>query len=203
MRRSVPRTDELLNGPIAARSNVGFRRRRGPAGCFGIRSLVRRGTTDSGFKRGRMTPNPSGAEVAHRLLEREARALGAPGDLVSAAESVFRRLHEHLSRWFGFEGYDALVARTIDRARVAHPVLGSTIAVPPEEANGKGREHARLAAIAASLRALPDEEADATLVSLLGTFISLLGRLVGDEMALQMIVQSFPDDGKRDPRPNR
>jgi hypothetical protein len=150
-----------------------------------------------------MTPNSSGAEVARRLLEREARALGSPEDLVSAAESVFRRLHDHLSRWFGYEGYDALVARTIDRARVAHPVLEVPGTAPTAVENGKWREHARLASIASSLRAVPDEQAAAALVGLLGTFIALLGRLLGDEMAVQMILQSWPGDDQREPRPNR
>jgi hypothetical protein len=150
-----------------------------------------------------MTSNASGAEVARKLLEQEARELGQPDDLVSAAESVFRRLHDHLSRWFGFEGYDALVARTIDRARVAHPVLRSLDTAIPPKGNGRAREEVRMASIAAALRALPPAEAADALVGMLGTFISLLGRLVGDDMAVRLILQSWPDDEKRASRPNR
>ena len=150
-----------------------------------------------------MTPHSSGAEIARSLLEREARALGAPDDFVGAAESVFRRLHDHLARWFGFEGYDALVARTIDRARVAHPVLRTASSSPAGSGNGIARERARLVGLAASLRSASGEESSAALVSLLGTFISLLGRLVGDDMAMQLILQSWPDDGMHSPRPNR
>jgi hypothetical protein len=149
-----------------------------------------------------MTPNSSGAEVARQLLEREARELGQSDDLVGAAESVFRRLHGHLSRWFGVEGYNALVARTVDRARVTHPVLRLIGNPRPEKENGKAREEVGLAAIASSLRPLPEVEATEALVSLLGTFVSLLGRLVGDDMAIRLILQSWPDDGKREPRQN-
>lgn len=149
-----------------------------------------------------MTPNSSGAEVARQILEREARELGKPHDIVGAAEAVFRRLHDHLSRWFGFEGYDALVARTIDRARVAQPVLRIHSTSLHGKENGKNREEARMAAIAASLRSLPEAESTEALVILLGTFVSLLGRLVGDDMAIRLILQSWLDDGKRESRPN-
>jgi hypothetical protein len=64
------------------------------------------------------------------------------------------------------------------------------------------REEVRLAMIASSLRSLPIEESTDALILLLGTFVSLLGRLLGDDMAIRLILQSWPDDEKRGSRPN-
>lgn len=132
-----------------------------------------------------MTSNPSGADLARRLLNRASQQNGHSTDLFGAADDIFRRLHDHLSSWFGREGYEALVARTIDRARVAHPSLRDAVV--------DGRSESALVAMVASLRAVELADAEEGLVVLLGTFINLLGRLVGDDMAIRMVMQGWAE----------
>lgn len=97
----------------------------------------------------------------------------------------------HMSRWFGTDGYSAIVRRAVDRVRVAHPA----VLLPSGNANGASESAAIVA-----LRSVAGSEADDFAVLLLGTFISLLGRLVGEELAMGLIMQSWPDAGKRGPQ---
>lgn len=142
-----------------------------------------------------MTSNSSGADVARHLLNRASQQNGETTDLFGAADEIFRRLHADLSRWFGVEGYEALVARTIDRARMAHPSLRDAIV--------DARSESALVAMVGSLQSVELADAEEGLVVLLGTFINLLGRLVGDDMAIRLIMQGWPDNGQRERRVTR
>jgi hypothetical protein len=136
--------------------------------------------------------SPNMRVVALRLLIRPRSTGRGEGILDSAteAEQAFRLLAIELSRWFGFYGYHALLTRALAEARREHPVL-ATIQVRsatepwfepfPEAAGTHG--------------------ADAAIqgwVALLTELLDLLGRLIGEGLAVKLVSQAMtkraPDD---------
>jgi hypothetical protein len=122
-------------------------------------------------------------ELACQLLTRETSApVGA--DTTGAADRVCRRVSDELSRWMGSEGCRALFARALASAQAAggHPVLemvrissGSVYCL-----DGLTEAAARHGPAAASAGA----------AAVLAALIELLGRLIGDDMALSVLEQS-------------
>jgi hypothetical protein len=133
-----------------------------------------------------MVPPPTKTvvrELATQLLARESSApLGA--DTTGAADRVCRRVSDDLARWMGNDGCRALFARALATAQAGggHPALemvrisaGSVYCL-----DGLSAAAARHGAPAAM------EGAAAVLAAL----IDLLGRLIGDDMALGLLEHS-------------
>src|SRR5688572_14897495 len=129
--------------------------------------------------------SPKMREVALRLLTRsESTGLGE-GILDSAAGAghAFRLLAIELSRWFGLYGYHALLTRALTEARREHPVL-ATIQVRsatepwfepfPEAAGTHG-----------------DGPAIEGWVAVLTGLLDLLGRLIGEDLAVKLVSQAM------------
>jgi hypothetical protein len=122
-------------------------------------------------------------ELACQLLARETMA--PPGaDTTNGADRVCRRASDELSRWIGNDGCRALFARALATAQAegGHPVLDTvrTSARSVYCLDGLSDAAARHGAAAAT------EGAAAVLAAL----IELLGRLIGDDMALSLLEQS-------------
>jgi hypothetical protein len=94
-------------------------------------------------------------------------------------QRVCAQLRAGLARWIGSEGYRALIRRTLEQERAAHPVLSSL------SCDG-GDAHE----IAAAVRAHGAAELTAGIMALVATLIDLLGRIVGEDMALQLVEQT-------------
>lgn len=135
------------------------------------------------------SPPSPGHELALRVLACEAggSAAGAPGSpaaMVPTAERVIERLHEHLARWFGSDGFRAVLGRSLERARALHPELvGLTVAAPPDY---------RLNGLAESGRLHRPEALRDALVALVGTLFDVLARLIGDDMVARFTYQIWP-----------
>ena len=135
-----------------------------------------------------MAPTSANAlVVAHRLLARagEARDVGnSVGDPVAAGESVSRSLADSLSRWFGPYGYHALLTRALTHARAANPALAAVRVRSHSDPTLDG-----LAELATAHGINTTTEAIAAVLS---AVIELLGRLIGDDMAVNLVEQAVP-----------
>jgi hypothetical protein len=124
-----------------------------------------------------MTPTtPQATEAAREIW---ARALGkaAPEEIGPIAEQVFAELRTGLSRWIGAEGFRALFARATTLAQAEHPDLGI------QSLDGAGT-------VTAAGSRQGAEHATAVLVAQLAAAIDLLGRIVGEEMGMQLVNQA-------------
>ena len=138
-----------------------------------------------------MTPFDRGLQLARTLILESENHDAAPGDAFTRAERGFARLDAELSRWFGNEGYGLMIARAMGFSRGLHPLL--------ERPRGKVKMETPLTHLAKQLRDEHAEEAVAALVQLFATFIALLERLVGAELATKMITQTWWNDADSAP----
>jgi hypothetical protein len=132
-----------------------------------VQNVARRLVTNSG-------PSPTGAD----------RGSDDTAQTVAAAEQAARLLGDALTRWFGPYGYHALLTRALVEARGAHAVLGAVIVRSPLEPFLDG--------LADGARAHGNAAVTTAVTTVLATVIDLLGRLIGEDMALHLVEQSLP-----------
>jgi hypothetical protein len=127
-----------------------------------------------------MMPMPAVAsDTARRLWARAAGDGRAPEEVAAAVEAMCTQLRVGLGRWIGAEGYGALLKRALEQARVEHPALGGLSCL-----GGDGL------LTTAAVRAHGAGEVAAGFVALVAGLIELLGRIIGDEMALRLVAQT-------------
>ena len=126
-----------------------------------------------------MQGSPSATEVARRHWARAAGDTNTLEEVAAAAERTCTQLQAGLARWVGTEGYRALIDRALLLARAEHPALGSL------SCHG-GDEPVTTAAV----RAHSAAEVTAGIVALVATLIDLLSRIVGEEMAVELVNQA-------------
>ena len=127
-----------------------------------------------------MTQNPSPAtEVARRLWARATDGSDSPEEVVAAAERMCIQLRAGLGRWIGAMGYRALLDRALVLARAEHAALGSLSCYGGDEAM-----------LTAAVRTYGATEVAAGMVALVSRLAELLGRIIGDEMALRLVEQT-------------
>jgi len=136
------------------------------------------------------SPTPSDAPDARELvrnlvgLEADARSDEAPV-AARATLATSERLYRELSRWLGSVGCHALFTRALADARVSHPLLTGVRVQKGDQPYFEGTAEI-IDAHGASATA---EAFEAMLV----TLVELLGRLIGDDMAVKLILQSLPE----------
>ena len=118
-------------------------------------------------------------EVAQALWARSAREATTPGEVAEAAERVCIQLRSGLGRWVGATGYRALLDRALGEARTEHPALGSLSCQGGEEP-----------VVTAAVREHGVAEVEAGMVAAVAALIDLLGRIIGEEMALRLVEQT-------------
>jgi len=142
----------------------------------------------------RLTPPQSrtAEELARRLLARDEPGEDAPDTVAAATERVCRRVSANLSRWFGIDGTNAVFARALARAQAEHPALAN-VRISRESA-------VCLEGLAESAHI---HGADATadgVAAILTALIELLGRLIGEDIAMRLVEQSVtaaaPDEAR-------
>jgi hypothetical protein len=140
--------------------------------------------------KGKVSPSDKNAparEIAGRLM-RSGRSTERGGDSPAhAAAAAGDRLYRELSRWVGRDGCLALFARALAEARTDHPVLG------------KIQLHARaepyIDGVAETIIAQGEPVTAEALESMLVRLVELLGRLIGDDMAIKLIERTLaPSD---------
>lgn len=128
-------------------------------------------------------------DIALRLLASEGAPHGSSSDLVAQAGArVLERLQHTLARWFGVDGAHALLSRALDKSRYACPGLDALevpslagendIAISPDTF--------------AALQSLPPNEATEACAAAIAEVVALLGRLVGDDVALRLVEYGWP-----------
>ncbi len=127
--------------------------------------------------------------VARRLLAAASapHASGTSGarapDPVAAAERVLADLADTLAPWFGVYGYRALLTRSLVLAQAEHPVLASV------------RVRAPTAVVLDGLAEAAEAHGPEVLVdgvaALVAAVTALLGRVIGDDMALNLVEGSM------------
>lgn len=142
----------------------------------------------------RLTPPQSrtAEELARRLLARDAPAEAAPDAVAAATERVCGRLSANLSRWFGIDGTNALFARALVRAQADHPALANV--------RYSRQSAVCLEGLAENARIHGADAAAHGVAAILTALIELLGRLIGQDIAMRLVEQSVPADAPDDPR---
>ena len=123
-------------------------------------------------------PAPA-VDAAHRLWAGVAGEATAPDQVAAGVERLFARLRAGLGRWVGAEGYCALLDRAVALVRTDHPVV-----------DGLSCRKADDPVTPAVVRAHGTAEVTAGTVALLAALIDLLGRIVGEEIAVRLVEQT-------------
>jgi hypothetical protein len=127
-----------------------------------------------------MTPRSAAAsEVARRLWASAAGDASAPEEVAAASERMCTQLRAGLGRWVGATGYRALLDRALGQVRAEHPELGSLSCHGGEEP-----------LTTAAVRAYGTAQVAAGMVALVAALIELLGRILGEEMAVRLVEQT-------------
>ena len=126
-----------------------------------------------------MQGSPAATEVARRHWARAAGDTNTLEEVAAAATRTCTQLQAGLARWVGTEGYRALIDQALLLARATHPALGSLSCHGGDEP-----------VITAAVRAHSAAEVTAGIVALVVTLIDLLSRIVGEEMAVELVNQA-------------
>lgn len=131
------------------------------------------------------SPPHSIIEAARRVWRGMAHGASTPSEMSAVADRTQAELRRNLQRWIGAEGYRALLDRAVRLTIDDHPVLGELARPegnPPVAAS-------RLEAYGAE--AIAEAIAEG-MVALVATVTQVLGRIIGEEMAVQLLEQLDP-----------
>lgn len=191
LRALCSRPPRPLEVPVRglARAAEGWSRSRSPPKRFAA-TLGAERSRDGGSDEAttRLTPPQSrtAEELARRLLARDAPAEDAPDAVAAATDRVFGRVSANLSRWFGIDGTNALFTRALVRAQAGHPALANV--------RYSGQSAVCLERLAESARSHGADAAADGVAAILTALIELLGRLIGQDIAMRLVEQSVPID---------
>jgi hypothetical protein len=125
-------------------------------------------------------PSAAASDLARRLVAREVPERDAGAARLASAERLSMGIVDGLARWFGPDGSRALVARALATARRAHPALHEVRL--PASGLFTGLPSATV-----------EDDASAVidgLVTMIAALADLLGRLLGDDLAVSVLEQS-------------
>jgi hypothetical protein len=137
---------------------------------------------------------PPASQLARRLIERGRAEAAASPDPAQRAAATFDRLYQDLAIWVGLDGCHALFTRALAEARLKYPLL--------ETIQLHARSSPYLEGVAETIEQHDAGETAEALESMLVILIQLMGRLIGDDMATNLIERGFadsaPDDATRE-----
>jgi len=122
-------------------------------------------------------PSPVASDAARRLWVHNGKPT-APKEVAAEVDRICALLDAGLARWIGSEGYRVLLDRALGLTRVEHPTLINISCRGGDEPM-----------VTAAVRAHGAAEVAAGMVTLLATLIDLLGRIIGEEMAVHLVEQ--------------
>lgn len=132
-------------------------------------------------------PSPAHEAVADELIS-AVRAAAPDTSCTDASERVLALLSHQVGLMVGREGFRMLVSRSVVRACSRHPLLMVVPSISPGRLDGpflSGLDDAAGGAGADQVH----QAARAVIAELLG----LLARFLGEDIAMRMVGQSFPD----------
>jgi hypothetical protein len=142
-----------------------------------------------------MSYSPAAQEMARRLLARETSAAREPAIVAATLQRACMRVSANLRDSVGDDGRDALLARAIARTESDHPALKDIHTV------NHGAIH--LDGVVASVEVHGVVPVTAAIEALLAALLDVLGRLIGEDMAMRLLDHDLagpsPDGGTRTP----
>jgi hypothetical protein len=135
--------------------------------------------------------SPAAQEIVRRLISSRAPNTMRGDTAARAAAAACNNLYRELSRWVGPDGCHALFARALAETRPQYPAL--------EKIQLRPRSEPYIEGIADSIMARGDPETAEALESMLIRLVELLGRLIGDDMAMKLIERSLVSEGDGTP----
>jgi len=131
----------------------------------------------------RLPRGASARQIARRLIDgRRSERTGADGE-ARAAAGACDSLYRELSRWVGSDGCHALFTRALVQAATEFPAL-SKIQL-------RARSEPYIDGVAETIMAHGGDATAEALEALLVRLVELLGRLIGDDMAMKLIERSM------------
>lgn len=129
---------------------------------------------------------PSARELVRNLIDleidaRDDEVLAEPGATLVTAE----RLYHELSQWVGGVGCYALFTRALADAQLSHPLLTGL--------RLQNNAQPYIGGTAEIIQAYGASPTDQALEAMLVTLVEILGRLIGDDMAMTLILRSLPE----------
>jgi hypothetical protein len=138
---------------------------------------------------------PTAQQLARRLVDRERIAGDSDMTRSSAAARAGEELYQALSRWIGSDGCHALFGRACAQAQVDHP--------PLEVVHLRARATPYFEGVAESVREYGETATADAIESMLAGMIELLGRLIGVDMATNLIERSLGESARDDAGPEK
>jgi hypothetical protein len=117
-------------------------------------------------------------DIARRLIDSRQQERTGADTAARAAASACDHLYRELSRWVGVDGCHALFTRALSQARAEHPALTSI--------QLHARSEPYIDGLAATIMVYGDAGTSEALESMLVRLLELLGRLIGDDMAMKL-----------------
>ena len=121
-------------------------------------------------------------DLAHRLLASETPSDGDDAALLAAAERLCLRVPDGLSRWFGMYGSRAHLMRALAKAQRDHPSLSGVSVTDAKSPCVVG--------LAESAHAHGAKSVAEGIVAVLAALADLVGRLIGDDLVVNLLEQS-------------
>jgi hypothetical protein len=130
----------------------------------------------------RLEDQPPARQIARRMIDNH-RSEREGGDTAArAAAAACDNLYRELSRWVGPDGCHALFTRALAETRTEYPALA--------QIQLRARSEPYIDGVAETIMAHGDPATAEALESMLVRLVELLGRLIGDDMAMKLIEQS-------------
>jgi len=120
----------------------------------------------------------SAKSVALRLWARAASGTAVPEEVAAAVELLCTQLGTALGRWIGADGYRVLLDRALGLARVENAALRDLSCLGGDEAATRKAVQTHGAA-----------EVGEAFLTFLTVLVEILGRIIGDEMAVHLVEQ--------------
>ena len=147
--------------------------------------------------RGRDTASgkqPPAREIAGRLISSRRSERKGGETAARAAAAACDNLYRELSRWVGSDGCHALFTRALAETRTEYPALA--------QIQLRARSEPYIDGVAETIMAHGDPATAEALESMLVRLVELLGRLIGDDMAMKLIERSLASSERGDAPPD-
>jgi hypothetical protein len=139
-------------------------------------------------------PQSESRELARRLVDSHQLASAGGDTDARAAAAACNDLYKELSRWVGPDGCHALFTRALAQTQIEYPAL--------EQIKLRARAEPYIDGVAETIMALGDNVTAEAIESMLGRLVELLGRLIGDDMAMKLIERGLTASERGDPASN-
>ncbi len=128
-----------------------------------------------------VSQSPSSLQIARRLLAREAAQVSEGGRemVVAALQRTCLRVSDNLRESIGEDGCTALLERALARTEASHPAL--------KDIRRWNDVSLHLDGVLTSVEAHGVVAVTAAIEALLAALVEILGRLIGEDMAIRLI----------------